>query len=76
MDFWICFRFFPGFETPIAFAYFVSGKKVSAITLAVSRIKKPIATLVERLQTDVEQFLEMLRFENRSKVEELSIIFQ
>jgi hypothetical protein len=31
----------------------------------------PKATLVERPQTDVEQFLAMLRFENRSKVEEL-----
>jgi hypothetical protein len=31
----------------------------------------PKATLVERPQTDVEQFLAMLRFENRNKVEEL-----
>jgi hypothetical protein len=29
------------------------------------------ATLVERPQIDVEQFLARLRFENRSKVEEL-----
>ena len=34
-------------------------------------VSTPKATLVERPQTDVEQFLAMLRFENRSKVEEL-----
>ena len=34
----------------------------------------PKATLVEQPQTDVEQFLAMLRFENRSKVEELTSV--
>jgi hypothetical protein len=31
-------------------------------------------TLVERSQTDVEQFLEMLRFKNRSEMEVLSLV--
>jgi len=31
----------------------------------------PKATLVERSQVEIEQFLAMLRFENRSKLEEL-----
>jgi len=42
---------------------------------AVLRLKPcdstPKATLAERSQMDVGQFLEMLRFENRSKLEEL-----
>jgi len=31
----------------------------------------PKATLVERSQVEIEQFLAMLRFENRKKLEEL-----
>ncbi len=31
----------------------------------------PNATLVERSQLEIEQFLTLLRFENRSKMEEL-----
>jgi hypothetical protein len=31
----------------------------------------PTATLVERSQLEIEQFLAMLRFENRSKLGEL-----
>jgi len=34
----------------------------------------PKVTLVERSQEDEGQFLEMLRFGNRSKLEELSLI--
>jgi len=33
--------------------------------------RTPKATLVERSQVEIEQFLAMLRFENRSKFEEL-----
>ena len=35
------------------------------------RLSTPKATLVERSQLEIEQFLAMLRFENRSKLEEL-----
>jgi len=35
----------------------------------------PNETQLEHFQVDVEQFLTMLRFENRSKLEELSIIW-
>jgi hypothetical protein len=45
-----------------------------AIPLRSRFINTPNVTLVERFQVDVEQFLTMLRFENRSKVEELSLI--
>jgi len=34
----------------------------------------PNATLVERSQIDVDQFFELLRFENREKLETFSII--
>ena len=33
--------------------------------------RTPKATLVERSQVEIEQFLTMLRFENRQKLEEL-----
>jgi hypothetical protein len=36
----------------------------------------PKATLVERSQMDVGQFLEMLRFENRGKFDELSDVLK
>jgi hypothetical protein len=36
----------------------------------------PNETHLERTQLSVEQFLAMLRFENRSKVEELSITLE
>jgi hypothetical protein len=41
------------------------------VTGTIPPTSTPKATLVERPQTDVEQFLAMLRFENRSKAEEL-----
>ena len=34
----------------------------------------PNETQLEHFQVDVEQFLTMLRFENRSKLEELTLI--
>jgi len=37
-------------------------------------LNTPKVTLVKRLWTDVEQFLAILRFENRSKVEELIFV--
>ncbi len=36
----------------------------------------PNATLVERSQLEIEQFLALLRFENRSKLEELPSILK
>jgi len=34
-------------------------------------VSTPSATIVERSQLEIEQFLAMLRFENRSRLEEL-----
>ena len=36
--------------------------------------KAPKLTLVERSQLEIEQFLAKLRFENRGKLEELTLI--
>jgi len=45
--------------------------KKARILASFLNFSTPTATLVERSQLEIEQFLSMLRFENRSKLEEL-----